>query len=78
MVMLTYYAAQLGIALSVIDSLGSHEVNRSVIQHHDLLNGVRRLIAFAKSSWAEDSIKLVDEPPPSTRNISQSEKTKHS
>lgn len=84
MVMLTYYAAQLGIALSVIDSLGSHEVNRSVIQHHDLLNGVRRLVAFAKSSWAEDSIKLVDEPPSTTQTttttakISHSEKNKHS
>ena len=51
--MLTYYTAQLGIALSVIDSLGSHEVNKSVIQHHDLLNAAHTLIAFIKS--AEDS-----------------------
>jgi hypothetical protein len=61
LVMITYYVAQLGIALSVIDSLGSHEVNRSVIQHHDLLNGLRRLVAFVKSSFSEDSIKLLDD-----------------
>lgn len=60
MIMLTYYGAQLGIALSIIDALGSHEVNRSVIQHHDLLNGLRRVVAFVKSSFFEDSIKLID------------------
>lgn len=73
LVMITYYVAQLGIALSVIDSLGSHEVNRSVIQHHDLLNGLRRLVAFVKSSFSEDSIKLLDDHHPNVDNSNSSE-----
>ena len=37
-IMGTYYAAQLGIALSVVDSNENHEVNYRVIQHDDVLN----------------------------------------
>jgi hypothetical protein len=47
--MITYYAAQLGIALSVVDSYESHEVNKRVIQHQDLINAVQHVHSFIKS-----------------------------
>lgn len=61
-IMLTYYVAQLGISLSVIDSFSSNEVNHLVIQHHDLLNGFKRIILFIKSVCFEDNIKLIELP----------------
>jgi hypothetical protein len=48
-VMITYYAAQLGIALSVVDSYESHEVNKRVIQHQDLIQAVQHVHSFIKS-----------------------------
>ncbi len=42
-IMLTYYAAQLGIALSVIDSYDSHQINHEVIRHQDLVNGIKNI-----------------------------------
>lgn len=36
--MATYYAAQLGIALSIVDSNENHEVNFRVIQHNDIVD----------------------------------------
>jgi hypothetical protein len=50
-VMITYYAAQLGIALSVVDSYESHEINHLVIQHHDILNGVKSIYHTIKSNY---------------------------
>jgi len=47
--MITYYAAQLGIALSVVDSYESHEVNKRVIQHQDLIEAVQHAYSFIKS-----------------------------
>ncbi len=40
-IMSTYYAAQLGIALSVVNSYDSHETNVEVIQHGHLVEGVK-------------------------------------
>ena len=44
--MLTYYAAQLGIALSVVNSYDCQEVNKRVIQHHDLINGIKNIYSY--------------------------------
>ena len=44
--MLTYYAAQLGIALSVVNSYENREVNQLVIQIEDLKN----ILAYVKLS----------------------------
>jgi len=55
-IMLTYYAAQLGIALSVVNSYESREVNQRVIQHNDLINGVKNIYSYFKSSIREDEI----------------------
>jgi hypothetical protein len=58
--MLTYYAAQLGITLSIVDSFDNHEVNHRVIKHHDLINGIRSIYKYLRSAYLEDSIELVD------------------
>lgn len=58
LVMVTYYVAQLGISVSILDR--TNEVNRSVIQHRDLFNGVKRFISSIKSAFIEDSIKLIE------------------
>jgi hypothetical protein len=75
LVMVTYYVAQLGITLSVIDSFSSHEVNHMVIQHHDLIKGVRRVLNYFKSICFEDNIKVLvslsDEKPPTTQSPQQ-------
>ena len=49
-IMLTYYAAQLGIALSVVDSYDNHEVNREVIQHQDVMKGIKIVFHHMTSS----------------------------
>lgn len=62
-VMVTYYAAQLGIALSVVEinhlSSRDREVNKMVIQHGDLVNGVRRVYNYLKSAYFDDNIQLI-------------------
>ena len=58
-IMITYYAAQLGIALSVVDSYESHEVNHLVIQHSDLINGVRMVYKHIKSMINDDNLDLI-------------------
>jgi hypothetical protein len=50
--MITYYAAQLGITLSVVDSYESHEVNKRVIQHQDLINAVQHGFSFVKTYFS--------------------------
>lgn len=47
--MLTYYAAQLGIALSVVNSYDSHETNHEVIQHQDIVKGVKTVYYHLRS-----------------------------
>jgi hypothetical protein len=59
-IMITYYGAQLGIALSVVDSYENHEINHLVIQHHDLINGVQRIYNRFKSIVYEDNIEIID------------------
>lgn len=53
--MLTYYAAQLGIALSVVDSYEpkNNDVNHLVIQHSDLIKGLRHIYYQAKSIFLD-------------------------
>ena len=58
--MFTYYAAQLGIALSVVDSDVDHEVNKLVIQHNDLINGLRRVYYHLKSIYFEDNLEVIN------------------
>ena len=41
--MSTYYAAQFGIALSIVDSSADENVNNAVIKHDDLFNAMRKL-----------------------------------
>jgi hypothetical protein len=48
--MLTYYAAQLGIALSVVNSYECQEVNKRVIKHQDLINGFKNIYSYLKKS----------------------------
>ena len=48
-IMMTYYAAQLGIALSVVDSYESHEINNEVIQHEDIIKGAKSVYSHLKS-----------------------------
>ena len=59
-IMFTYYAAQLGITLSIVDSHHSHEVNHRVIKHHDLINGLGRVYKYLRSAYLEDSIQLIN------------------
>lgn len=58
--MLTYYAAQLGIAVSVVDSYESHEVNHLVIQHQDLIKGIRTIYHHLKSICFEENLDLIN------------------
>jgi uncharacterized membrane protein YhhN len=60
LVMSTYYAAQLGIALSMVDSHASNEVNAMVIQHGDLVKGVKLVVANLKSIYFEDNLELIN------------------
>jgi hypothetical protein len=48
-IMITYYAAQLGITLSVVDSYESPEINNHVIQHYHLIDGVKHVSKTLKS-----------------------------
>ena len=57
--MLTYYAAQLGIALSIVDSQASSEVNLRVIQHSDLVKGAKRVFNYVKSALIEDNLEFI-------------------
>jgi hypothetical protein len=57
--MSTYYAAQLGIALSMVDSRESNDVNKMVIQHNDLINGVKRIVNHLKSIYFEDNLEVI-------------------
>jgi hypothetical protein len=50
LIMLTYYAAQLGIALSVVNSYECQEVNKRVIKHQDLINGFKNIYSYLKKS----------------------------
>lgn len=59
-IMLTYYAAQLGIALSVVDSNESHEVNHLVIQHGDLINGAKSIYKYVRSVCTDEKLILID------------------
>ena len=61
-IMLTYYAAQLGISLSVVDSYEprNHDVNHLVIQHSDLIRGVRTIYSQMKSACFEENITFVE------------------
>ena len=58
--MFTYYAAQLGIALSIVDSEVDYEVNDLVIQHNDLINGIRRIYNYLKSIYFEDNLEVIN------------------
>ena len=60
-IMLTYYAAQLGIALSVVDSYDpkNNDVNDLVIQHSDLIKGVRSVYCQIKKSIFEENLEFV-------------------
>lgn len=58
--MFTYYAAQLGIALSIVDSDVDFEVNDLVIQHNDLINGIRRIYNYLKSIYFEDNLEVIN------------------
>lgn len=59
-IMFTYYAAQLGIALSIVDSEVDYEVNDLVIQHNDLINGIRRIYNYLKSIYFEDNLEVIN------------------
>lgn len=59
-IMFTYYAAQLGIAVSVVDSDVDYEVNDLVIQHNDLINGIRRIYNYLKSIYFEDNLEVIN------------------
>jgi len=62
-IMLTYYAAQLGIALSVVDSYEpqNNDVNHLVIQHSDLIRGVRSIYRHVKAVInEEETIEFVE------------------
>jgi len=65
-IMLTYYAAQLGIALSVVDSYEprNNDVNHLVIQHSDLIKGVKSLYGQIRKSvvYEESNIEFVELP----------------
>jgi len=58
--MLTYYAAQLGIALSVVNSYEKEEeeVNHLVIKHQDLINGCKNVYSYIKSAVFCEEIKV--------------------
>jgi hypothetical protein len=58
--MLTYYGAQLGIALSVVNSYEKEEeeVNHMVIKHQDLINGCKNLYSYIKSQLFCEEIKV--------------------
>jgi len=56
-IMLTYYAAQLGISLSVVNSHESQEVNGLVIKHDDLIMGFKSLYSYLKSAVYSEEIK---------------------
>lgn len=75
-IMITYYLAQLGICLSVLDSFTSHEINHLVITRTDLVNGAYKLSNYIKSFYYEDNIKLIDsnqnEPAEVKSNIEKS------
>ena len=58
--MLTYYAAQLGISLSVVNSYENHEVNHRVIQHQDLIKGVKSIYNYVKSIYFDDNLELIN------------------
>lgn len=58
-IMFTYYAAQFGITLSVVDSGDSNEVNRMVIQHKDLINGLKRVYLYLKTAYFDDNLEFV-------------------
>ena len=51
--MLTYYLAQMGIALSVVDSHKSSEINHLVIQHNHLIDGLKSLYYQLKNTILE-------------------------
>jgi len=59
-IMLTYYGAQLGIALSVVNSYEKEEeeVNHMVIKHQDLINGCKNLYSYIKSQLFCEEIKV--------------------
>ena len=62
-IMLTYYAAQLGIALSVVDSYEpqNNDVNHLVIQHSDLIKGIRSIYRQVRAVvFEEESIEFVE------------------
>lgn len=56
-IMLTYYAAQLGIALSVVDSYESQEINHLVIQRHHVVSGVKDVYTHLTQSKVKSSGK---------------------
>lgn len=58
-VLFTYYAAQLGITLSVVDSHQSNEINKQVIQHNDIINGIHSMFNYLKSIYYEDNLDEV-------------------
>jgi hypothetical protein len=60
-IMLTYYAAQLGIALSVVDSSDpkNKDVNHLVIQHSDLIKGIRTIYKQVKGSIFDENLEFV-------------------
>jgi hypothetical protein len=59
-VMSTYYAAQFGIALSMVDSSNSKEVNKLVLQRKDLMNGVRWIASHLKLIYFDDNVEVID------------------
>lgn len=59
-IMLTYYSAQLGIALSVVDSYDDLEINHRVIQHNDFINGISVVYKHLKSIYFEDNLQLIN------------------
>ena len=51
--MMTYYMAQMGIAVSVVDSHKSSEINHLVIQHNHLIDGFKSLFYQLKATLIE-------------------------
>ncbi|CAF0765113.1 unnamed protein product [Brachionus calyciflorus] len=72
-IMFTYYASQLGIALSVVDSDVDHEGNHLVIQHNDLINGVSRIYNYLKSIYFEDNIEVLSDLNESLSSVKKNE-----
>lgn len=69
--MSTYYAAQLGIALSIVDSNENPEVNSRVIKHHDVVNVIYRVHSRFISTNVNKTIVIEDKETIVCDNVEQ-------